>query len=165
MNNANVLSLTPEQRQQLETILRTGQHKARVLTRVRITLLIDRSQDKHYTNKEIAQILGCSPLTVANTRRRFLDAGIAGVRDEKPMGPSAPLKMTGDVEAQLSLLACCDPPKGRARWTVRLLADQMVELGLVEDLSHVTVSRTLKKMRSSPGASNPGVLASPPPNT
>lgn len=164
MNKHTSLTLTPQQRQQLEIILRTGQHKARALTRVRITLLLDRSQEKRYLDKEIAELLGCSPLTVANTRRRFLDADIAGVIDEKPMGPTAPVKMTGEVEAQLSLLACCDPPTGRARWTVRLLADRMVELGMVEDLSHVTVARTLKKMKSNPGASRPGVSASPPPS-
>jgi hypothetical protein len=165
MNKHTSLTLTPEQRQQLETILRTGENKARALIRVRITLLLDRSQEKRYTDKEIADLIGCSPLTVANTRRRFLDADITGVLDEKPMGPSAPVKMTGDVEAQLSLLACCDPPQGRARWTVRLLADRMVELGLVDDLSHVTVARTLKKMKSNPGASKPGASANRPPNT
>ena len=164
MNKHTSLTLSPQQRQQLETILRTGQHKARALIRVRITLLLDRSQEKRYTDKEIAQRIGCAPLTVANTRRRFLDADIAGVLQEKPMGPSAPVKMTGEVEAQLSLLACCDPPTGRARWTVRLLADRMVELGMVEDLSHVTVSRTLKKMKSNPGASRPGASANRPPN-
>ena len=151
MKTRTSLTLTPEQRQQLETLLRTGQHKARALTRVRITLLLDRSQEKRYTDKEIAQQIGCSALTVANTRRRFLDANLAGVLEEKPMGPSAPVKMTGEVEAQLSLLACSDPPQGRARWTVRLLADKMVELGWVDGLSHVTVAQTLKKMKSNPG--------------
>ena len=151
MSKHTSLTLTSEQRQQLETLLRTGQHKARALNRVRIVLLLDRSQERHYTDAEIAQVLGCHPLTVGNARRRFLEAGIAGTLHEKPMGPSAPLKMTGEVEAQLSLLACSDPPEGRARWTVRLLADKMVELGLVDDLSHVTVAQTLKKMKSNPG--------------
>ena len=145
MNKPTSFTLTPEECQQLETIVRTGQHKARALTRVRITLLLNRAQGKRYTDKEIAEILGCYPLTVANTRRRFLNANIAGVLDEKPMGPTAPVKMTGDVEAQLTLIACSDPPHGRARWTVRLLADRMVELGVVKNLSYVTVSRTLKK--------------------
>ena len=113
MNKHISLTLTPQQRQQLETTLRTGHHKARALTRVRITLLLDRSQEKRYTDKEIAEPIGCSPLTVANTRRRFLDSDIAGVIGEKPMGPTAPVKMTGEVEAQLTLLACCDPPQDR----------------------------------------------------
>ena len=145
MNKHTSLTLTPEQRQQLETLVRTGQQKARALTRVRIVLLLDRSQEKRYTDQEIAEIIGCYRATVANTRRRFLDADIAGVLQEKPMGPSAPGKMTGDVEAQLTLLACCDPPQGRARWTVRLLAERMVALDFVDDLSYVTVARTLKK--------------------
>ena len=151
MSKHTSLTLTPDQRQQLEAIVRTGQHKARALNRVRILLLLDRSQEKRYTDQQIADILGCHRLTVANTRRRFLDGGIPAVLDEKPMGPSAPVKMTGEVEAQLTLLACSDPPIGQARWTVRLLADKIVALGVVEELSYVTVSRTLKKMKSNPG--------------
>jgi|SRR5579871_4549427 len=165
MSKHTSLTLTPEQRQQFEAILRTGQHKTRALTRVRIVLLLDRSQEKRYTDAEIAEVLGCHHLTVANTRRRFLNDGIPAVLEEKPMGPSAPVKMTGDVEAQLTLLACSDPPKGQAHWTVRLLANEMVELGFVDELSYVTVSRTLKKMRSSPGVSKPGASASLRPNT
>ena len=165
MSKHTFLTLTPEQRQQLETMLRTGQNKARVLTRVRIVLLLDRSQEKRYTDQEIAELLGCFHLTVANTRRRFLEEGIAGVLGEKPMGPTAPVKMTGELEAQLTLLACSDPPQGQARWTVRLLADTIVELGFVDELSHVTVARTLKKMKSSPGGSKPGALGSLLPNT
>jgi hypothetical protein len=165
MSKHTFLTLTAQQRHQLETLLRTGTHKARALTRVRITLLLDRSQEKRYTDQEIAEILGCYRLTVANTRRRFLDCGIAGVLGEKPMGPTAPVKMTGELEAQLTLLACSDPPSGQARWTVRLLADKIVELGFVDDLSYVTVSRTLKKMKSSPGGSRPGALESLPRNT
>jgi hypothetical protein len=165
MSKHTSLTLTPEQRQQLEVIVRTGQHKARALTRVRIVLLLERSQEKRYTDQEIADVLGCFRLTVANTRRRFLEAGIAGVLGEKPMGPTAPVKMTGELEAQLTVLACSDAPEGQARWTVRLLADTLVELGFVEELSYVTVSRTLKKMKSSPGGCKPGALASLPPNT
>jgi hypothetical protein len=165
MSQHTSLILTPEQRQQLEIIVHTGQHKARALTRVRIVLLLDRSQEKRYTDQEIADLLGCFRLTVANTRRRFLDAGIAGVLGEKPMGPTAPVKMTGELEAQLTVLACSDPPPGQARWTVRLLADTIVELGFVDELSHVTVARTLKKMKSNPGGSRRGVSESLPPNT
>src|ERR1043166_5084597 len=101
MSKHTSLTLTPDQRQQLEAIVRTGLHKARAHTRVRITLLLDRSQEKRYTDQQIADILGCYRLSVANTRRRFLEGGIPAVLDEKPMGPSAPVKMTGDVEAQL----------------------------------------------------------------
>src|SRR5579862_9754831 len=69
MSKHTSLTLTPEQRQQLEATVHTGQHKARALTRMRITLLLDRSQEKRYTDQEIAEILGCDRLTVANTRR------------------------------------------------------------------------------------------------
>ena len=76
-----------------------------------------------------------------------------------------PRKMTGEVEAYVTLLACSDAPEGSVRWTHRLLADKAVELGYVESLSHVTVGTTLKKTKSNPGVSKPGASASLPLNT
>lgn len=152
MTKHTFLTLTPEQRQQLESVVRTGQHPARQQTRAHVLLLLDRSQDTKRTDAEIAGILGCHSLTVGNIRRRFLAHGLAETLADKPMGPTAPRKMTGELEAHLTLLACSDAPEGRSRWTLRLLADKAVELGYAESLSHVTVGETLKKMKSNPGA-------------
>jgi len=165
MTKHTSLTLTADQRAQLESVVRTGQHPARQQTRARILLLLDRSQDTTRTDAEIASILGCHSLTVGNIRRRFLAEGVEATLTDKPMGPTSPRKMTGELEARLTLLACSDAPKGHSRWTLRLLADKAVELGYTESLSHVTVGETLKKTKSSPGASRPGVSANPRPST
>jgi len=159
------LTLTPEQRLVLESTVRTGQTAARKLTRARILLLLDRSQEPIRTDQEVANLLGCHINTVGNLRRRFLKEGLEATLNDKPMGPTAPVKITGSVEAQLALIACSDPPQGRARWTLRLLANRSVELGLLDAMSYESVRQTLKKTKSNPGASRLGVLANPPPNT
>ena len=165
MSQHTFVILTPDQRRQLETLIRSGQHKARVLNRARILLLLDRSQEKRSTDKQIAQMLGCHWLTVFNTRKRFVVEGLEGVLVEKPMGSPLPKKVTGELEAQITLLACSDAPEGHTRWTLRLLADKVVELGYTEYISHVTIGETLKKTRSSRGASKPGASPSPPPRS
>jgi hypothetical protein len=98
----------------------------------------------------VASVLLCSSATVANVRKRFLHEGLQAALYDKPRPGRAP-KITGDLEAQLTVLACSDPPEGFAHWTVRLLADQMVEVGLVESIHYTTVGERLKKMNSSPG--------------
>ena len=161
MKKHTFLTLTSEQRQELESLVRTGQQTARKLTRARVLLLLDRSQEKRHTDEAIGEVLGCHPKTVANIRHRFLEDGLAATLTDKPMGPTAPRKMTGELEAKLTVLACSDAPEGYAHWTLRLLAEQAVELGYVDSLSHVSVGETLKKTKSSPGACRPGASASP----
>ena len=165
MKNYTSLTLTPAQRQELESLIRTGKHAARKQNRARMLLLLDRSQDKTRTDEEIAELLGCHYKTVSNVRRRFLAEGLQATLTDKPMGPTAPRKMTGELEAQITLLACSDAPEGHSHWTLRLLADRAVELGYVASLSHVTVGEMLKKTKSSPGASKRGALANPPRST
>lgn len=148
------MELTAPQRQHLENLIRAGAAPARVQTRARILLLCDRSQGQqgqHRTNEAIADALLCSRGTISNIRRRFLSEGLEAALFEKPRPGQAP-KITGDVEAQLTVLACCDPPTGKARWTMRLLADKLVEMGTVESLSHVAVHQRLKKTHSSQGS-------------
>lgn len=165
MTKHTFLILTPEQRQQLESLIRTGQHTARKQTRARILLLLDRSQDTTRTDAEIAEVLGCHSNTVSNVRRRFLAEGLEATLKDKPMGPPAPRKMSGELEARLTLLACSDAPDGRSRWTVRLLADKTVELGYIDSLSHESVRQALKKTKSNPGVCRHGVSASRPHST
>jgi transposase len=165
MAKHTTLTLTPEQRQVLESTVRTGQTAARKLTRARILLLLDCSQETRRTDQEIATVLGCHQNTVGNLRRRFLQEGLEATLNDKPMGPTAPVKITGAIEAQLALIACSDPPAGRARWTLRLLANRTVELGLLDGMSYESVRQTLKKMKLNPGASRPGASANPLPST
>jgi transposase len=144
------INLSDEQRQELEHLIRTGNAPARTYTRARILLLTDRSQGQKRTDGEVAAALLCSQGTVANVRRRFHAGGLAAALYDKPR-PGAQPKFTGEMEAKLTMLACSDPPAGHARWTLRLLAEQMIELGYVEYISHVTVGERLKKTNLSLG--------------
>ena len=144
------LYLTQEQRAQLEAGIKSGNAPARVQTRARILLLTDRSAGDWRTDEQIAEALLCSRATVANVRKRCLQQGLHAALLEKPRPGRTP-KITGDLEAQLSVLACSDPPEGHARWTVRLLSARLIELGLLDTIDHTTVWERLKKMHSSPG--------------
>ena len=144
------IHLSDLQRQHLDNLIRAGTAPARAQSRARILLLSDRSQGECRTDQAIADALRCSRGTIGNVRRRFLDQGLEAALTEKPPPGQAP-KITGDIEAQLTVLACSDPPQGKARWTVRLLADKLVELGWLESISHVAVHQRLKKTSSSPG--------------
>jgi hypothetical protein len=138
------IELTSEERTELEQLIRTGNAPARTHTRARILLLSDRSQGQKRTDQEVADAVLCSRRTVMNVRRRFLSGGLQAALYDKGW-PGAPPKFTGEVEAKLTMLACSEPPAGAARWTLRLLADKMVELHSVDSMSHVTVGEILKK--------------------
>ena len=144
------VELTAEQRTELEQLIRTGDAPARTNTRARILLLSDRSQGQKRTDQEVADAALCSKSTVINIRRRFLSGGLPAALYDKGW-PGATPKFTGEVEAKLTMLACSDTPDGAARWTLRLLAERMIELGYVDYISHVTVRALLKKTNSSLG--------------
>jgi hypothetical protein len=158
--------LSAEQRQHLENLIRKGNAPARVQTRARILLLSDHrpapeGQDRTpLTQMQVAQATLTSAPTVCQICRRFARDGIEAALSEKPR-PGALPKITGEVEAQLCLLACSDPPTGQARWTLRLLADRLVELGYVDSITEAALCKRLKKTRLSPGRSRPGALALP----
>ena len=144
------IELTEEQRTELAQLIRTGDAPARTNTRARILLLSDRSQGQKRTDQEVADAALCSKSTVINIRRRFLSGGLPAALYDKGW-PGATPKFTGEVEAKLTMLACSDTPDGAARWTLRLLAERMIELGYVDYISHVTVRALLKKTNSSLG--------------
>jgi putative transposase len=136
--------LTPEERTQLLNYTRRGKHHSRVIARAQMLLYADRNQPKHKTQSEIAQLLDCSKDRVVRTCRAFTLNGLHDALHDRPR-TGAPPKITGDLEAKLVLLACSEPPEGRKRWTLRLLAEQMVTLGYVDALSNVAVYKRLKK--------------------
>jgi putative transposase len=136
--------LTAEVRNKLEETIHKGESSAREQTRARILLLSDRSQGQKRTQAEVAEVLLCSETTVGNIRRRFCQAGLTSALSEKPR-PGKPPKVTGEVEAHLVALTCSEPPPGHVRWTLRLLADRLVELEQVESISHVAIGDVLKK--------------------
>ena len=145
------VQLSKEDRQELESLIHSGESSARTQTRARILLLTDENQKKKKSTKEIASALLCSLPTVTNIRKKFSEGGIENALYDKPR-PGAVPKITGEIEAQLTMLACSTPPEGRARWTLQLLADQLVELKLVDSISDVAVMHRLKKMNLSLGS-------------
>ena len=151
MKTKYYVELSAEERQELEALIRAGNAPARTQTRVRILLLSDRSQAKPKTGEEIASALLCAPPTVTNIRRKYSEGGIAKALYDRPRPGQAP-KITGEIEAQLITLACSRPPEGRARWTLQLLADKLVELKLLDSISDVAVMKKLKKMNLSLGS-------------
>jgi transposase len=119
-------------------MLRKGRHSSRVLNRARVLLMAHEGK----WDKEVAAAVGVTVTTVANIRRRYVEGGYDRPHRRRPP------KLDGHQEAYLIALACSSPPEGRQRWTLRLLADRLVELGVVEAISHVTVGDILKKRRS-----------------
>jgi len=161
------VTLVPEERAALEQLISTGKAASRKLTRARILLLADAVRGEGQTDDEIVSALGASLKTIARVRKRFVIEGVEAAIDHRPQ-PARPdkIKIKGDVEQKLVKLACTDPPRGRCHWTLRLLADEMVVLGLIDSISTETVRQALKKTTSSPGSSSHGVFPQrPTPNS
>lgn len=147
------VQLETKQRQMLESLLSGGKESARSQMHARILLKTDQGeQGPAWTDQQIAQALDIGTATVERVRRRFVEGGLldALVRRPQPERP-AQRKMDGELEAQLVALACSQTEGGQQRWTMRLLADKLVQLGYVDQISHQTVWVTLKKMNSNPG--------------
>lgn len=141
--------LNGKKRSELKRLVNTGTNKARKINRARILLLSDespggKSEGMGKTDKEIIESLGVSARTVASTRQRYVEEGLDGAMNEKPR-PGRPPKFTGRDEAMLTAIACSDPPEGYGRWSVRLLSDNLVELGVVDSISRETVRLMLKR--------------------
>ena len=134
------VKLSDEERQQLLALIKKGIHQTRKITRARILLLAD--EERPYNG--IATYLHCSEPTVTNICRRYCKESLGIAINDKPR-PGAPRKLDGRFEAKVTAIACSEPPEGRARWTLRLLADQLVELGFIESISHTQVGRILEK--------------------
>jgi transposase len=152
-----VVRLTPDHRQRLEQMVSSGKHPARVLTRARVLLKADAGTDgPGWEDAAIAEALDCGDRTVARVRQRYAGGGLgAALYAKKPTGRRY-RKLDGQQEARLVALACSPAPDGRGRWTMKLLADRLVELAVVEGIDPATVWRTLKKTSSSRGSSNSG---------
>lgn len=143
--------LSESQRAFLQKFTTRGIASARKLNRARILLLSDESDRGASKNDEqIAELLGISQSTVVKVRQRFAEGGLDNALEEKPR-PGAPPKLDGKDEATLTAIACSQAPEGRSRWTLRLLADKLVELKVVDSISHVCVGNLLKKTTSSRG--------------
>jgi len=152
-----LVTLSTEERSELEHLVSAGKSAARKLTHARILLLADSISGKAHTDAEIVASLGIGVRTVERVRKRLVTQGFHSALDHKPQPPRPDkIKVKGNVEQKLVQLAGSDPPEGRCRWTLQLLADEMVVLGLADAISTETVRAALKKTTSSPGSSRPG---------
>jgi hypothetical protein len=146
------VSLTEEERTGLEQLVSVGKAAARKLIHARILLLADAAAGPD-CDDEIVATLRIATRTISRVRKRFVTEGFLAALDHKPQPPRPDkIKIKGDVEQALIRLACSDPPEGRCHWTLQLLAEELVVLGLVQSLSTETVRQALKKTTFSPGS-------------
>jgi transposase len=145
-----VVDLSAEERTTLEQLLQRGKSSARKLTRARILL----QADEGLTDEEIATALDVGIATVERTRQRFVEANLEAL-NELPR-PGGQRKLSGKQEAHLLAVACTPAPSGQTRWTLQLLADQVVELGFADSIARETVRQVLKKTHSNLGCTSSG---------
>lgn len=150
MPKSHLVSLSAEEREELEKLISTGLTSAKRQTHGRILLKADNGPEgPGWSDKQISEALEVSISTVARVRERFAQQGIHGLAKRPLVRRPARLRLDGEQEAHLLALACSPPPEGHAHWTLRLLSDQMVTLEHVESISYETVRQALKKTRSS----------------
>ena len=139
------VKLSEHERQYLQRIVESGKDKARKITRCRILLLADEAKGK--TDEQIADVLGVCLATILNIRRRYHKGGLERAIQEDPRSGQPP-KFNGKSMAKITAIACSKPPEGRSKWRLRLLADRVVELDIVEAISYNSVRNILKKTSS-----------------
>jgi len=151
------VALSPEERAALVERTTSGHAPARTITRARILLKADESTDGDaWTDHQIAEALDVGVATVERVRKRYAERGAVGATEHKRPEREYERALDGAAEARLVQIACSAPPEGLDRWSMRLLASRMVELGHVEAVSRETVRRALKKTNSSPGSASSG---------
>lgn len=152
MEKKHIVKLTATERLQLQSLLRAGQAPTRTLTRARILLKADSGPGgPAWTDGAIQQALDVGQGTIERIRRRYGERGLEGTLHHRKPRRVYTRKLDGKAEARLIALACGATPTGQGRWSLRLLADRMVELGYVESVSYQSVRRVLKKTSSNRG--------------
>lgn len=146
-----VVRLEAEERERLRALTRKGKTSARLVRRAQTLLLADAGR----TDEQIASALPTGRATVARTRQRFVEQGLEAALTERER-PGATPKLTPKQQAFTVALACTKPPEGRLRWTMQLLANRLVELEVIPDISDESIRRLLKKTNSSPGSKRNG---------
>ena len=145
MNKKFIVRLTSEERQNLSELVATGKTAAYRIKHANILLKAD-ADGPGWTDDKIEEAFGCNRITVANVREKFVEGGIDRALERKAQDyPSRQPILDGEKEAKLIALSCSQPPLGRSQWTLRLLADRLVQLEIVDSISYETVRDSLKK--------------------
>ena len=153
------VTLEEQEREELSRITRKGSHQSQKVVNALILLNCDEGEfnERRVRGEQVAQILRISARKVDRVKKRFVEEGMeAALGGRQGRRPTYIRKADGDFEARLVALSCGDPPEGHAQWSLRLLAERVVELGYVESVSHETVRRVLKKTPSSRGGASAG---------
>jgi len=150
--NIYTVTLTKDEREALYELTSKGKHNSQQILNALILLNCDKSEwnVNHSTNEEISRVLNISMRKIDRVKKRFVEEGLEVALNGKESERVYSKKVDGDLEAHLIALSCSEPPEGFSRWSLRLLADKVVELGYVEDISHETVRRALKKNEIKP---------------
>lgn len=149
--------LSKSEREELKSIISKGSHTSQTFRAAYILLNCDEGKySEKVTNEQISKVLKVGMRTIDRIKKRFMEDGMEITLDRKPTSRIYDVKADGDLEAKLVKLCCSDPPKGYAKWSLRLLADKMVELKYAESISYETVRRVLKKTNLNPGKSKVG---------
>jgi transposase len=148
-----IIKLSPDERDTLKKIITSGRGPARMFTRARILLKADQGgHGPNWSDEQISDALDVTVQTIERVRKQFVEEGFDAVLSRRQYTQKVSRKkIDGNVEAHLIALSCSEPPKGYVRWTLRLLADKIVELGYVENISHEAIRQTLKKTNLSRG--------------
>jgi DNA-binding transcriptional ArsR family regulator len=150
MNKRYPVRLAQSEREYLKQLIAAGTESARKLMHARILLKADQSEEgPAWVDERIAEAVETSQPTVSRVRKQYVEAGLEAALNRRSPNREYQRKLDGEQEAHLIAVACSAPPEGYARWSLRLLADKLVELEVVEAISHQTVRRTLKKTNSS----------------
>jgi len=146
------IKLTKAEVEELMAIINKGSHTSQTFRVAYILLNCDEGKySEKVTNEQISKVLKVGMRTIDRVKKKFLEEGFEAVLERRPTARVYEKKMDGDTEAKLITLCCSEPPKGFAKWSLRLLADKMVELKYVESITHVTVRNVLKKTNLSLG--------------
>lgn len=151
------IRLNADEVKDLRAVINKGKHTSQAFRAAYVLLNCDEGDfsDK-VTNEQVSKVLKIGMRTIDRIKKRFIEGGLDGVLERKPSTRVYEVKLDGDVEAKLVQLCCSDPPEGYAKWSLRLLADKMVELNYVESISYVSVGNLLKKTNLSPGKPKDG---------
>ena len=150
----NTIKLEQFEVEELNKVINKGSHTSQAFRAALILLNCDKgeySANREITNAEICKILRVGERTIDRVKKKFIAEGFEGVLERRPSNQNYTKKIDGDFEAKLVTICCSEPPAGFAKWSLRLLADKMVELNYIDYISHVSVGKVLKKTNLSPG--------------
>jgi transposase len=153
-----IVTLTNDERRDLIGLISKGKHRSQKILNALILLACDEGefQKKRSINKEIAKVLNISMKKIDRIKKRFVEDGVDITLNGRKGSRIYKKKADGDFEAHLVALSCSDPPEGFSRWSLRLLADKVVQLDYIDNISHETIRRVLKKTKSNLGSEKGG---------